>query len=172
MVPCAVSSVETAPRPTFSLGVPGRHRPRESRMRRAGEWASTPRMLHHQRVRLAARPGSLQPRGAPAAPTPSAPHVWNRHVSFCEMMRVFPVGFTNNLEFYCFLSLMNSPKRVTSSPVMSVERGPRAALVFRPPHRGRQNETPPPPPPPPTQPRTQRTARCSPVSTIGGNPLY
>lgn len=72
---------------------------------------------------------SLQPRGAPtlgeAPPTASIPHacsVCNRHISFLERMHVFPIGFTNNFKFYCFLSLMNSQKHVTSSPVMNVEQ--------------------------------------------------
>lgn len=78
---------------------------------------------------------SPHPRGARTLregppPTASIAHtrsVCNRHVSFLERMHVFPVGFTNNFKFYCFLSLMNSQKHVTSSPVMNVERQARRA---------------------------------------------
>lgn len=71
-------------------------------------------------------PGSPHPcslgERAPQPPFPHTGSVCNRHISFLKRMHVFPVGFTNNFKFYCFLSLMNSQKHVTSSPVMNVER--------------------------------------------------
>lgn len=66
-------------------------------------------------------------RAPPAASIPYTRSVCNRHISFLERMHVIPVGFTNNFKFYCFLSLMNSQKHVTSSPVMNVERQARRA---------------------------------------------
>lgn len=90
------------------------------------------------RIEEAASPPRLQPRlGEHLHPSrctlhsPQVGSVCNRHISLLHIMHVFPIGFTNNLKFYCFLSLMNSPKRVTSSPLMNVERQPGCAPVFR-----------------------------------------
>lgn len=79
--------------------------------------------------------------GAPASSPlvlqlPPRPSVRNRHISALEAMPVFPVGFTNNFKFYCFLSLMNPPKPGAGSALMSVQPRP-AARPGRPPPRRR-----------------------------------
>lgn len=90
---------------------------------RKGEHWACARGCSPRASQVSPPPASLPP----PVPTPSAPPTQLRLESTHFLPRndaCSPVGFTNNFKFYCFLSLMNSLKRVTSCPVMNVELRP------------------------------------------------
>lgn len=67
--------------------------------------------------------GARTLRGPPPPQPPSpTPALCNRQVSASSKGCMFSPSGLQITSFYCFLSLMNSQKHVTSSPVMNVER--------------------------------------------------